>query len=141
MIEPLVALSIRQPWASLIILGFKDIENRSWRTKRRGRFLVHASQAVTAREIRNARALIDQHAALRDNPEILAVLDPVRLRAQAGGIIGSVELVDCHDAHASPWFVGPHGFSLRAPQSLPLVPMPGRLNFFPVPNELLAQAA
>jgi hypothetical protein len=36
------ALSIRQPWAWLIVHGVKDVENRTWRTNFRGRFLVHA---------------------------------------------------------------------------------------------------
>ncbi|HDU8694716.1 TPA: ASCH domain-containing protein, partial [Morganella morganii subsp. morganii] len=40
------AISIRQPWAWLIVNGHKDIENRSWRTKYRGQVLVHASQGV-----------------------------------------------------------------------------------------------
>lgn len=35
-------ISIKQPWASLIVEGVKDIENRTWRTKFRGRVLVHA---------------------------------------------------------------------------------------------------
>ena len=39
----MLALSIRQPWAWLILNGGKDIENRSWPTKVRGRVLVHAS--------------------------------------------------------------------------------------------------
>jgi hypothetical protein len=26
-------LVVRQPWAWLIVNGFKDIENRSWKTK------------------------------------------------------------------------------------------------------------
>lgn len=36
------ALSIRQPWASFIIWGLKDVENRSWPTEYGGPFLVHA---------------------------------------------------------------------------------------------------
>ncbi|MCP4687042.1 MAG: ASCH domain-containing protein, partial [Desulfobacterales bacterium] len=38
------ALSIRQPWAWLIANGYKDIENRSWRTSFRGEFLIHAGK-------------------------------------------------------------------------------------------------
>jgi hypothetical protein len=38
------ALSIRQPWAWLIVHGHKDIENRTWTTTFRGRFLVHAGR-------------------------------------------------------------------------------------------------
>jgi hypothetical protein len=37
------ALSIRQPWAELIVQGKKEIEIRSWNTKFRGYFLIHAS--------------------------------------------------------------------------------------------------
>lgn len=36
-------LSIQQPWASLIAAGLKDVENRSWATPYRGKFLIHAS--------------------------------------------------------------------------------------------------
>lgn len=34
------AITIRQPWASLIVHGIKDIENRSWQTNFRGRVLI-----------------------------------------------------------------------------------------------------
>jgi len=40
----MIALSIQQPWAWAIIHGGKDVENRTWPTKFRGRFLVHASR-------------------------------------------------------------------------------------------------
>jgi hypothetical protein len=33
---PQKAISIRQPWAWLIVNSFKDVENRSWKTKYRG---------------------------------------------------------------------------------------------------------
>lgn len=36
-------LSILQPWASLIVMGPKRIETRSWATKYRGPLLIHAS--------------------------------------------------------------------------------------------------
>lgn len=38
-------LSLREPWASLILLGKKRIETRSWRTKYRGPLCLHASAA------------------------------------------------------------------------------------------------
>ena len=38
-----VALSLLQPWASLVVMGFKTIETRSWRTPYRGPLLIHAS--------------------------------------------------------------------------------------------------
>ena len=40
------ALSIRQPWAELIVAGLKDIENRTWRTDYRGPVLIHAGMKI-----------------------------------------------------------------------------------------------
>ena len=37
-------LSIKQPWAWLIVNGRKDVENRSWPTRVTGLFLVHAGK-------------------------------------------------------------------------------------------------
>lgn len=40
------ALSVRQPWATLICTGLKDVENRTWQTaKAPGRILIHATSA------------------------------------------------------------------------------------------------
>jgi hypothetical protein len=40
----LPAISIRQPWAELIISGKKSIEIRSWSTEYRGHFWVHTGR-------------------------------------------------------------------------------------------------
>lgn len=36
-------LSLLQPWATLVVMGAKKIETRSWNTKYRGELLIHAS--------------------------------------------------------------------------------------------------
>ena len=47
----MLALSIRQPWASLFVLkAGKNIENRDWPTKYRGRILIHAIRGMTRAE-------------------------------------------------------------------------------------------
>lgn len=38
------AISIKEPWASMIFRGEKTIETRTWKTKYRGWLLLHASQ-------------------------------------------------------------------------------------------------
>jgi hypothetical protein len=38
------ALSLLQPWASLVVMGAKKIESRSWSTPYRGEILIHASR-------------------------------------------------------------------------------------------------
>lgn len=44
------ALSILQPWASLVVLGHKRIETRSRDTKYRGPLLIHASAKYSSRQ-------------------------------------------------------------------------------------------
>lgn len=43
------ALTLHQPWASLIALGVKTIETRSWSTKYRGRIAIHAGATPVGR--------------------------------------------------------------------------------------------
>lgn len=40
------ALTLIQPWATLIMLGEKKIETRSWNTKYRGQIAIHAGKKV-----------------------------------------------------------------------------------------------
>ena len=40
------AISIRQPWAWLVVHGYKDVDNRTWATKHRGPILIHAGKAL-----------------------------------------------------------------------------------------------
>lgn len=40
-------ISLRQPWASLVAIGVKTFETRSWSTKYRGSLGVHASKKCT----------------------------------------------------------------------------------------------
>jgi hypothetical protein len=40
------ALSLKQPWANLVAKGLKTIEIRTWNTKFRGKFLIHASKNI-----------------------------------------------------------------------------------------------
>ena len=37
-------LTIKQPWATLIMQGYKRFEFRSWQTKYRGDLLIHAGK-------------------------------------------------------------------------------------------------
>jgi hypothetical protein len=41
--EKMKAISLLQPWATLVVIGAKKIETRSWSTPYRGRILIHAS--------------------------------------------------------------------------------------------------
>lgn len=39
-------LTIKQPWATLIISGLKEYEFRGWKTKYRGKILIHAGKSL-----------------------------------------------------------------------------------------------
>jgi hypothetical protein len=113
------ALSIRQPWAWLIIAGHKDVENRTWSTRHRGPLLIHAGTnwaRMPIEEIeRRYRVKIRGKELLR------------------GGIIGVVDLVDIVEKHRSRWFDGSgFGWILKNPRPLPFQKMDGRLNLFEV---------
>jgi hypothetical protein len=125
---PSIALSIRQPWAWLILNGGKDIENRTWRTNFRGRVLVHASKGMTNMEWEDAFDL-----ALHIDPAIAYRIPRMADELMRGGIVGEVEIVDCVSQSDSRWFGGPCGFVLRNAKPLPFTPCRGALGFFNLP--------
>jgi hypothetical protein len=95
-------ISIRQPWALAIVKGFKDVENRSWKTDYRGPILIHASKKID----NEGYSWIQKRF-----PDIAQELKPHELIT--GAIIGQAELVECTESHSSPWFEGKWGFVLR----------------------------
>lgn len=98
------ALSIKQPWASLIAHGIKDIENRTWKTNYRGRIFIHASakQAGSYDESLNDLQKI----------EFKEKYDRITLRKQHhfSAIIGEVDIIDCVINHPSIWSEKSEGF-------------------------------
>lgn len=79
------ALSIRQPWASLILAGHKPVENRSRRTAYRGLLVVHAG-------LRTDRS-----------PEARALATRYRVDETTGAFLGTVDLHDCHQMPELDW--------------------------------------
>jgi hypothetical protein len=131
-----VALSIKQPWAALVVAGLKTIEIRRWPTDYRGRLLIHASRMPDERP-----------KVWRGVPGEIHSLTQRR-----GGIIGSVELVDCArydnrnrfqaDQHLHwndpSWFKEPalYGFVFSHPEELCFRPHPGWFRFFQVETQM-----
>ena len=68
-------ISIKQPWASLIINGYKKFEFRTWKTKYRGKILIHASQTI--------------------DKEAMSKFKHLNLEYHTGYIIGEVDIIDC----------------------------------------------
>ena len=114
-----VALSIRQPWAWLIINGHKDIENRSWPTKFRGSFYVHSSKTFDEAGYELVRAKF-------------SIEMPQPSEFERGGLMGTVKLIDCVTSHTSAWFEGPYGFVLSDSHRIDFVSLAGKMGFFAV---------
>lgn len=68
-------ISIRQPWASLIINGYKKYEFRTWKTSFRGIIYIHASQQMEKNQLDRFQSL--------------------KFHYPTGVIIGMVEITDC----------------------------------------------
>ena len=88
------AISVKNPWAFLVCIGIKPIENRTWPTKFRGRVLIHASGQLCNPEFTEEQE--------RQIKRLMPVNDVWRGNIQ-GAIIGSVEIVDCVFNHESIW--------------------------------------
>ena len=84
------ALTVRQPWTSLIIAGHKNIENRGWPTNHRGKLAIHAGLAVDSDALARHAKLLRR---LGLSPENLP----------KGRILGTVTVLDCRDDSSSPW--------------------------------------
>jgi hypothetical protein len=133
--RPIYALSLRQPWAALVVAGKKTIEVRTWATSVRGRVLIHAAQ------IRDDR--VEAWAAVGDDIRAIAEV--------SGGIIGSAELTACvryltprsfaadaaRHLNDPSWFEPPRmfGFVFRGAAVVPFVPLRGKTRFFTIEHE------
>ena len=74
------ALSITEPYATLIRDGVKRIETRSWKTKYRGDLLIHASSTKIPKEYRKNEDLMNL---VGDRP------------LHFGQIVAKCKLIDC----------------------------------------------
>ena len=123
---PELFLSVRQPWAWLIVNGWKNIENRSWPTQVRGRIGIHAAATYTRDDYEECAFFVcDFYPKLRERMPAFGVLD-------RGGIVGETTILDCVTRHSSEWFFGPYGFVVTDSKPMPFIPCRGALGFFRV---------
>jgi len=125
------ALSIRQPWAFLIVTGRKTIEIRSWRPRRMNlpqTILIHAGKKLD-------REMADAFGVAEDLLSSGAILGEVFMTdvIQYETIDRWREDMDKHMNKPDQYRKGLYGFVFRA-QALYMHPIPfkGRLNFFEI---------
>ena len=97
------AILIRQPWAWLIVQGYKDVETRTWSTKYRGPILIHAAKTLNP-------AFDELCQVLREEFDIEV---PPRKQLPRGGIVGQATIVDCVIEYDSDFFSGPMALCWR----------------------------
>lgn len=124
-----------QPWAWLIVNGYKDIENRDWKPwnpglKFRGRVLIHAGKKIDKDTGFGDLVLAGRH------PITGEPLPDVVSSFETGGIVGAATIVDVVTESESPWFYGTYGLVIKDARPLPFVPCKGQLGFFNVPDDV-----
>ena len=114
------ALSLKQPFAELILQGKKKIELRKWNTKFRGKFLIHSSKIPDKKSMKKFE------------------FD----KLPCGFIVGEANLVDVkkyknkkelmedRDLHLADESWGKYGFILKNIKRINPIPAKGQLNFW-----------
>lgn len=117
-------LSVQQPWAWLLCAGFKDVENRTWRTPYRGALYIHAGKTP---DIHAHEFVANQF------PEIAL---PPLIDLHTGGIVGRVNLTGCVTGDPSRW-ARPCAWHWKCTEGehLTFEPMRGRLGLFIAGNQ------
>ena len=125
------ALSVRQPYAFLLVTGIKTCENRSWSTNHRGTLVIHAGAKSMTKDdwawLDEAFQELELPAPDRDDPLL-----------RTGGIVGAVYLADVVTTPDPDWELGWwDGESLAwmisgCKQVDEFTPMKGRLQLFDV---------
>jgi hypothetical protein len=114
------ALSLKQPFAELILQGKKKIELRKWNTNFRGEFLIHASK----------------------NPDVKSMEKFGFKYLPLGVIVGKATLVNVKkynteeehkkdsSLHLASSFWGNYGFVLENPERIKEISCKGKLHFW-----------
>lgn len=121
------AISIMQPWATLIVQGTKDIENRSRRMNYRGPLLIHASKNWSQNGYDFISGRMDEYVSWKNHHVF-------------GAIIGMVDMVDCVDQSESKWFLGPWGYVFEnAKKFKKPIHWRGQVTIFDVPDRIIVE--
>ena len=103
--DGLRVLAVREPWATLIVTGQKDVENRSRKFGHRGPLLIHASGTLTRDYYDSACSWTGMYV---EKFHGVTVNYPCfdECKANCGKIIGGCEVADCVLGSRSQWYDG-----------------------------------
>lgn len=134
-------LSIRQPWADLILLGLKKAEFRSWTTKYRGTVLLHASKRVDGTARLHFLKLLDKTWEWYVPKEIKDRVRGYLTYPRTGAALGMANLVEINrsEYHYEELGFTEESFAWVFEDPKPLkieVPMKGMLGLFSIKGEM-----
>lgn len=120
------ALSIKQPWAELILQGRKKIELRKWNTQFRGEFLIHSSKTEDKDSMKKF--------GFKELPTgfILGKVDLVNVKKYNN----NKEFSKDKNLHLAGREWGDHGFILKNPKRIKKIKHKGNLGFWNFNREL-----
>lgn len=117
----LTAITLHQPWASLIAAGLKQYETRSWYTDYRGLIAIHAAKK------------------LDDDESLISLLEVNKSEVPLGAIVAVAELTDCIqmteefiikqssiEQYLGLWEVGRYAWKLENVRAIEPIPATGK---------------
>jgi ASCH domain len=112
-------ITIKQPYASAIILGLKDVENRTWTTTHRGTIAIHSARSINT----DGHSKIQRISGI-DLPDNLPL----------GQILGYIDILDITTDSDSPYAIhGNYHWILGNPRPLRHpIPMAGKLGLYTI---------
>lgn len=119
------ALSLKQPWAELILQRKKTIETRTWNTRFRGTFLIHASSQPNRQRMKELNF---------DNLPTMCIVGQAELFdvKEYHDLVSWNADAEKHCAPLTSWTKKRYGYLLRNVKRLTPIPCKGQLNFFDV---------
>jgi len=132
------ALSMTQPWAQALFLGFKHYETRSWSTKYRGPLLIHAAKNFPkyAREFAAIERLLGRGESRIAGGAIIGKVSLVHIW-HVEELIGQLSGLERRYGDYSP---GRYAWEFVNPVLFPEpIPFRGALGLFNVQESLIAQ--
>lgn len=124
------ALSLKQPWANMIVLKQKTIETRTWKTEYRGDLLICSSKSIDSNMV---NLILNESSSM---------VSKSVLEKPLGVALCVAELYDCvpmqtkHEVEAfCRIYHGAYSWMLRNVRRIKQFPVKGQLRFFDVDDE------
>ena len=114
------ALSLKQPWAELVVLGKKKVELRKWNTNFRCKFLIHASKNPDKKNMKKFGF---------DDLLLGYIIGEAEL-VDVKKYVSSKELIKDKDLHLADESWGSYGFILKNVKRIKPIKTKGALNFW-----------